>query len=129
MVTLKPEPKQLGPGNTIGKPGDTNAVSAVNTDVSEIGFIRASGKVLERCDACTKRTKLHEKEMAVMIEFHNNEIVLCALHESQLLERLIINHVKRTRKRAANGLKPDYYVQKAKEKTPPPKDLLEIYKK
>ena len=93
----------------IGEPGNTQAVSVVAGDTSDIGFIRAHGIMLGKCNACRKRM-LGEKEMALLIEFHNGDITLCALHESMLLERLIINHVKRTRKRGAKGLKPDYLV-------------------
>jgi hypothetical protein len=90
-------------------------VGAVNNDVDDFGLIRSHGKVLEKCEACRTRDKMEDSEPGLLIEYQHGSLVLCALHESQLLERLIINHCKRARKRAAKGHKPDYYVRKLEE--------------
>jgi hypothetical protein len=58
---------------------------------------------------------MEDTEIGLLIEYESGSLVLCHLHEAQLLERLLINHTKRARKRAAQGLKPDYYVRKLEE--------------
>lgn len=84
----------------------------LNRVLEGIQLNRCSGRVLERCDVCTKRKKMEETEMGLEIALPYFNINLCHQHEAQLLQRLLINHCKRTRKRAVKGLKPDYYLEK-----------------
>jgi CHAD domain-containing protein len=64
----------------------------------EVSLDRGTVKTLGKCDACKEEREAKDNEHSLRISIRRARIHLCPFHEGALLEKLIVNFIKRQKR-------------------------------